>query len=38
MRLTCVLWNFKFFFTKIKYGLYFLNCFNILILKIIFKK
>jgi len=30
--------NFKFFLIKIKYHLYFLNCFNILILKIIFKK
>jgi len=36
--LTCVSLNFEFFFIKIEYGLYFLDRFDVLMLKIIFKK
>ena len=36
---TCFLKNFNFnFFIKIKYSLYFLDCFDVLVSKIIFKK
>jgi hypothetical protein len=37
---TCVLFKFDlfFFFAKIKCGLYFLDCFDVLMSKIIFKK
>jgi hypothetical protein len=36
--LICVLLNFKFFFIKIERDLYFLDRFDVLMLKIIFKK
>jgi len=38
LNLYLIKFYFIFFFVKIKCGLYFLDCFNILILKIIFKK
>jgi len=34
----CVFKNFEFFFIRIKYSLYVLDCFDVLMLKIIFKK
>jgi len=36
--LICVLLNYEFFFVKIECGLYFLDRFDVLMLKVIFKK